>query len=146
MKVENILAKKGTAIYSIRPDQRVADALQMFNERRIGALLVVDEHQDIEGIVSERDLLRKFVSTEGNVKALLIKDVMTMKDKLIVGRKTDDIQYLMSMMTKNRIRHVPIVDEKGKLIALVSIGDVIQVLLEDAEFEKKMLTDYVFMS
>jgi CBS domain-containing protein len=142
MKVESILAKKGPGIYSIRPDQTVADALKMVNEKRVGALMVVDQNQNIEGIVSERDLLRKFAAAEGNVKEMLVKDVMTPKEKLIVAQKNDDIQYVMRMITNNRIRHIPIIDG-GKLVGLVSIGDVIQILLESAEFERKMLMDYI---
>lgn len=145
MKVKDILAKKGTVVFTIRPEQSVAEALQMFNEKRIGALMVVDAQQNIVGIVSERDLLRKFATAEGDVKALPVEDVMTPREKLIVGSKNDDIQYVMSVMTNNRIRHVPISDEV-KLVGLVSIRDVIEILLEDAEYEKKMLTDYIYHS
>jgi CBS domain-containing protein len=145
MKVKNILTKKGTTVHTIHPDHSVAEALKLFNDRHIGALIVMDDRDNIAGIVSERDLLRKFAATDSSIKELQVKELMTPKEKLIVGHLDDDIQYLMSVMTNNRIRHVPIIDN-GKLVAIVSIGDVIRILLEDAEYENKMLTDYIYQT
>jgi len=67
---------------------------------------------------------------------------MTPRERVIIGRKTDDIQYVMTMMTTNRIRHLPILAE-GKIIGLISIGDVVKALLDKSEYDKKMLEDYI---
>lgn len=142
MKVEKILAQKGLEVYSIRPNDRITDAAQRMNEKRIGALMVVDENQNIEGIVSERDILQRCAVAAEGFQETRVKDIMTPKDKLIVADREDDMRYLMSVMTKNNIRHIPIM-EKEKLVALVSMRDVIKILLEDARYEAKLLTDYM---
>jgi CBS domain-containing protein len=142
MKVEKILAQKGTVVYSIRPNDRITDAAKRMNEKRIGALMVVDENQHIEGIVSERDILQRCAVAAEGFQETLVKDLMTPKEKLIAGGKDDDLNYLMSVMTENNIRHIPIM-EKGKLVALVSMRDVIRSLLAGAEYEKKLLTEYM---
>ena len=68
---------------------------------------------------------------------------MTPKEKLIIGHASDDLAYVMSVMTENRIRHLPIINEAGKLTAIISIGDVVKRLLKYAEHEKKLLLDYM---
>ena len=144
MKVKYILADKGTHVYSIHPDKTVSDALKILNEEHIGALIVLDHEQNIEGIISERDILHKYADV-GCLPAqdALVKDIMTPKEKLIIGHASDDLAYVMSIMTENRIRHLPIVNEAGKLIAIISIGDVVKRLLKYAEHEKKLLLDYI---
>jgi CBS domain-containing protein len=142
MKVEKILAQKGTGVYSIRPNDRITDAARLMNEKRIGALMVVDEHQNIEGIVSERDILQRCAVAAEGFQETLVKDLMTPKEKLIVGDRKDDMQYLMRVMTTNNIRHIPIM-EKENIVALVSMRDVIRILLAGAEYEKTLLTEYM---
>lgn len=143
MKVKYILADKGTGVYSIHPDKSVHDALMMLNEKHIGALMVLDDKQNIEGILSERDVLYNCADVGCSVKEMLVKEIMTPKDKLIVGHASDDLAYIMSIMTENRIRHIPIISEQGKLEGIVSIGDVVKRLLRYTEHEKKMLLDYI---
>ena len=143
MKVKDILAQKGTHVYSISSDEPASDALQVLNEKHIGALLVLDDEQNIEGIISERDLLYMYARAKYRAQDLLVKDIMTPKGKLIVGHNNDDVEYVMSVMTKNKVRHIPIVSEEGKLTGIVSIGDIIKTILKDAEHEKKLLLDYI---
>lgn len=140
MKVEKILTQKGADVYSIQSNKYISDAVTIMNEKHIGALIVLDENQNIQGIVSERDILKSIA--KNGFQDMRIKDIMTPKDKLIVGSKDNDLEYLMSMMTENNIRHIPIMD-KEKLVALVSIRDLIKVLLKDAVYEKQLLTDYM---
>jgi CBS domain-containing protein len=128
MKVEKIIADK-EIVYSIQPHKRISDAAKLMNEKRIGALMVLDENQNIEGIVTERDILHECAVAEDDFQYTLVKEIMTPKEKLIFGSKDDDLRDLMGFMTKNNIRHIPIMDNE-KLIALVSIRDVVQVIFE----------------
>lgn len=144
MKVKYILAEKGTHVYSIHPDKPVSEALAILNEKRIGALMVLDDEQNIEGIISERDILYRFADVGcAPAQEMLVKEVMTPKEKLIIGHASDDLAYVMSVMTEHKIRHLPIISETGKLVAIISIGDVVKRLLKYAEHEKKMLLDYI---
>ena len=144
MKVKYIIADKGTQIYSIHPDKPVSEALAILNEKHIGALMVLDDEENIEGIVSERDILYKYADAGClPTQDMLVKEVMTPKQKLIIGHASDDLAYVMSVMTENKIRHLPIISETGKLVAIISIGDVVKRLLKYAEHEKKMLLEYI---
>lgn len=143
MKVVEILAQKSSQVYTINPHSLVTEALQMLEAKHIGALLVLDEEQKIQGIISERDILHLFADAKRSVQDMRVQDIMTPASRLIVGDKDDEVEYVMNIMTNNRVRHLPIIDEKGTLVGLISIGDVIKVLLKDAEYEKKLLLDYI---
>lgn len=140
MKVERILAQKGPDVYSIQSNARVIEAVNLMNQKHIGALVVLDENQNIAGIVTERDIL--WAVPKKDFQDMPAKDIMTPKDRLISGSKDNDLRYVMSVMSENRIRHLPILDN-GKLVALISIRDVIKALLESAEFEKQVMNDYI---
>lgn len=142
MTIEQLVARKGTEVYSIQPNACISDAAKLMNENHIGALMVLNENQNIEGIVSERDILRQFVLAKEDIHNMLVKDLMTPKKKLIVSNKDNDLRYVMSIMTENNIRHIPIV-EGETLVALISIRDIIKFLLENAEYEKELLTEYL---
>ncbi len=141
MKVTDILAKKGNQVWSIRENNTIHDALGMLVDKKIGALVVLDQKNEISGIVSERDIIRECFKNSKNIQTILVGEIMTRK--LIVGSPEDEVDYIMGIMTKNHIRHVPIV-EKGKLQGLVSIGDVVKALLQYKEYENHYLKDYMF--
>lgn len=143
--VNDLLSKKGSDVQSIGEDKKLRDAVKLFNEKRVGALMVLNEENEIQGIVTERDVMRRLGQTEGEVKYISVRAVMTPKEKLIVGTPEDSIDYIMKVMTDNRIRHIPIVDveSKGKLEGMVSIGDVVKALLKDVDHENKLLKDYI---
>ncbi len=128
MKVGKFLVLRGI-VYSIQPDSRIADAAKLMNEKHIGALMVLDENQNIEGIVTERDILYRCAGANEGFLDTPVKDIMTPKDKLIFGSIDSDVGDLMGIMTKNNIRHIPIMD-KEKLVSLISIRDVVKVILE----------------
>ncbi len=150
MRVADILRDKGSDVVTIEDHRTVHDAICTLNERRIGALVVRGEDGEINGIITERDILRECGerciylgrSQEPKESACpsLVRDVMT--KHLIIGVPDDDLNYVMGIMTKNRIRHLPIVDEKG-LAGIVSIGDVVNAHLNETDFENRMLKDYI---
>ncbi len=143
MKAEKILENKGKEIYSIHVDAIVSDALQEMSARNVGALIVLDGQRNIQGIVSERDIMRNCFRCQANVKGLAIQDVMTPRAKLIVARAEDDINDLMAAMTQNHIRHIPVVDENDKVTGMISIGDIIKALLKDKDYQIRHLRDYI---
>jgi len=146
-KVSDLLKEKGHAVYTISDNAKMKDVVKRFNEKRIGALMVVNEQGDIEGIVTERDIMIKLGRTEGEVKDMSVQLMMTTREKLVVATLEDDIEYLMKMMTSNRIRHIPIVDgeSKCKLHGVISIRDVVKALLSNVELKEanKLLKDYL---
>jgi CBS domain-containing protein len=122
MNVKRILAVKGTNVVTIRPEQLVREATVLLGKHNIGALVVVDEADKPVGIISERDIIRQAARNE-QVFTQVVGEIMT-RD-LITGLPQDDLHSVANTMTEKRIRHLPIV-EKGKLVGIVSIGDVVK--------------------
>jgi CBS domain-containing protein len=143
MKVEKILESKEKEVFSIHIEAIVSDALNILNEKNIGALMVLDSSRNIQGIVTERDIMRRCYHSQTNVKGLAIKDVMTPREKLIVARADDEINDLMGAMTQNRVRHIPVVDEHDKVMGMISIGDIIKAMLKDKDYQIRHLKDYI---
>ncbi len=143
MKVEDIMKSKGPDVHTIHVDAIVSDALRLLNEKRIGALVVVDSQQQIRGIITERDIMRNCYECHVNIKGVSIQEVMTAREKLVVCDLYDDIDAIMETMTTKRIRHLPVVDKSGKLLGLVSVGDVIKILLTHKDHEIRYLRDYI---
>jgi len=144
-KVSDLLEEKGHAVYTISSNATLKEAVKLFNEKHIGALIVLDTNNDINGIITERDIMIKLAQTEGEIKDMSIRLLMTPKEKLIVSTLDDTIEYVMKVMTTNRIRHLPVVggDGKAKLQGLISIGDVVKTLLHDMDHENRLLKDYI---
>jgi CBS domain-containing protein len=122
MNIASILATKGAEVVSIRPDRSVREAVALLAQHNIGALVVVDEAQKPVGIVSERDIVRQAARDE-RVLARAVSEIMT-KD-VVTGMPSDDLASVAATMTERRIRHLPVVD-KGTLVGIVSVGDVLK--------------------
>ncbi len=142
MKLNNLLQKKSSDLIKIAADKSVFDAVRLLNKHKIGSLLVMNPDKKLEGILTERDILFKCLNNDKDNKNTRVSEIMTPKDKLIIGTAEDTLFYAMKVMTKKRIRHLPIVD-KEKVIGLVSIGDVIKAVLDQAENEVKLLREYI---
>jgi CBS domain-containing protein len=122
MTIASILATKGNKVVTIRPEQSIRDALRVLAEHNIGALVVVDPGLRPVGILSERDVVRAAVRDE-SVFGLTVSQLMT-RD-VILGAPGDDLGAVGHTMIQRRIRHLPVV-EGGKLIGMISIGDVVK--------------------
>ena len=140
MKVKEILATKGSRVVTVAKDSSVIDAMSIFSANRVGSLLVVDQDSKILGIIGARDVLMAVVNHLDDIKTLTVDKIMT--SNLIVGSLDDNLDYIMSVMTENRIRHVPIFEGK-ELKGLVSIGDVVKSQLKETHVENKYLKDYI---
>ncbi|MBU0478461.1 CBS domain-containing protein [bacterium] len=142
MSIKSILQQKGDVVFQIQPDKPLCDCIKLLNEKRIGALMVIDKNSNIHGIISERDILHAAFNTKGQMCDKLVKDIMTPKAKLITAAIEDKIEAIMEIMTNNKIRHIPIMDNE-KLLGIVSIGDIVKILLNDAITENKHMKNYI---
>jgi CBS domain-containing protein len=140
MKVKNILAVKGSRVVTVEKSTGVLDAMSIFSANRVGSLLVVDNDVNILGIIGARDVLMAVINHLDEIKTLTVEKIMT--TNLIVGTPDDTLDYILSVMTENRIRHVPIFEGK-ELKGLVSIGDVVKAQLKETKVENKYLKDYI---
>lgn len=139
MRIRDILRTKGSDVVRIEPDRTVLDAVKVLSEHRIGAL-VVTRGDEIEGVISERDVMNLVAGRPDAMADTAVADIMT--TDVIVGVPGDDLDYVMNIMTNNRIRHLPIVDE-GRLVGIVSIGDVVNEVRRSVEAENRHMKDYI---
>lgn len=140
MQVDTILHNKGVVVHTVSVDASIADAVKILNTHKIGAVVVVNAKGGVAGILSERDVVRRLADDPAKLLARPVKDCMTAK-VITVTRKAS-VDDLMNTMTANRIRHVPIV-ESGKLVGIVSIGDVVKRKIEETEQEALALREYI---
>ncbi len=140
MKVRDILKVKGSQVYTIGPDQTVLDAVAILMQHRIGALLVREATGTVSGIISERDVLRECLRRSADLGRIPVREVMT-RD-LVVCVPDDDVDYAMGIVTKNRVRHLPIMDDDA-VAGIISIGDLVKAGLEEAEYENRYLKEYI---
>jgi CBS domain-containing protein len=131
MNIANVLARKGVKVFTIGPDQSIRQAVAALAEHNIGALVVVEEGGRPVGILSERDVVRAAARSE-DVFGRRVSELMT-RD-VVVGVPEDDLKSVGTTMTERRIRHLPVV-EKGRLVGIVSIGDVVKALRDQYEGE-----------
>ena len=135
MQISTILAKKGSAVFTIKPDQTVREAVALLVDKRIGAVVVVDETGRPVGIISERDVVRE-LAKNGNALNEPVSRVMT--SDVIIARPGDDTKAVSKTMTVKRFRHLPVMDHH-ELVGIVSIGDVVKAQLDEYEGEIETL-------
>ena len=141
MNVQTILSSKGNEVATIVPSATLADATTMLRERGFGALVASVDGSSLDGIVSERDIVR-VLATDG--PDTLARDVAScMSSEVFTCSPGDSIDALMSMMTERRIRHLPVLDGDGRLAGMISIGDVVKFRLNELERENDHLHDYI---
>lgn len=140
MLVRDILRKKGRHVVTIESHRTIHEAIQSLVANNIGSLLVVDAGQQLVGIFTERDILREVAERADQLEETSVGDVMTRN--IIIGVPEDSVEYVMGIMTQNRIRHLPVLAGE-ELVGIISIGDVVHTHLQEAQFENRMLKDYI---
>jgi CBS domain-containing protein len=140
MTVAKILKTKGADVVAARPGTPLIDIARLLAEHRIGAVPVIDGKKRLRGIVSERDVVRAVARSGASALEGAVDTVMT--KKVVVCRPEDSIYEIMSVMTDNRIRHLPVVVD-DKLVGLVSIGDVVKQRIAEVEFEASEMKRYI---
>lgn len=141
MHVHNLLKSKGTAVATIDPDASLTAATASLRDHGVGALVVSRDGRTIEGIISERDVVRALAAHGAST---LGRDVSSaMSTTVTTCRGDDTVDQMMAMMTDRRIRHVPVVDDDGHLAGIISIGDVVKARVGQLEIENDQLHDYI---
>ena len=139
MKISALIA--GKRVEMISPSASVHDLVNALNVHHIGALVVSPDGKKIEGIVSERDVVRAMPGKLDQLIGMHVRDLMTVDVVTCTADAT--VAELMKTMTERRVRHIPVVDENGNAISIVSIGDVVKAYITDIDTERKALRDYV---
>jgi len=141
MNVQSIISSKGSAVATIARSATLNDAIRMLGEHRIGALVVSGDGEMIEGIISERDIVR--AASEAGAACFEDSVGSAMSTDVVTCAAGDGVDQLMSLMTDRRIRHLPVVDDAGHLSGIISIGDVVKARLTELEHENRALSDYI---
>ena len=140
MTVSTILAGKGHEVVSVEPNASLADAVRLLASKRIGAALVLGADSRISGIISERDIVR--VLAERGSGALDEPVSRTMTRKVETCNENETVSRLMARMTAGKFRHIPVV-ERGRVVGVVSIGDIVKYRLQQMERESEAMRDYI---
>ena len=140
MNVEAILRTKGRSVATIHPDDTVETAIRELCARNIGALVVSKDGTTVDGLISERDVVRGLMDRGTDLLAANVVDVMT--QRVVTCDPSDTVEGLMSAMTNRRIRHLPVIRD-GRICGIVSIGDVVKNRLDEVEYEAHSLRSFI---
>lgn len=143
MTVARILAEKGSSVVTVSPDKTLEEVIQILADKRIGALVVAHADGSVAGIISERDIMRALAGHGGSAFDARVSAHMTAE--VTTCGKSTTIEEVMALMTDGRFRHVPVCED-GRLIGLVSIGDVVARKIATVEAEHQALRDYITMA
>jgi len=142
MHISEILRSKGADVVVAPPDMTVRELLDVLKARNLGAVVVSAGGRAVDGIVSERDVVRRLTEGAG-VLDRPVHTIMTPADRIQTCTATDTVDSLAELMTQRRVRHIPVVDEDGLLAGIVSIGDVVKSRIGELKFERDELEAYV---
>ena len=140
MNVHTILRNKGRSVVTIHPDATIERAIGVLRQRGIGALVVSDDGENVAGILSERDIVEALGRYGSELLAVSVAEVMTCP--VVTCEPEDSVAELMAEMTTRRIRHFPVV-EGGRLIGIVSIGDLVKNRLDQIEYEALSMRSFI---
>jgi CBS domain-containing protein len=140
MRISDVIRRKGDLVVTIRPDETVERLIAVLDEHGIGALVVSEDGATVEGIVSERDVVRRLHREGADVLQRRVADIMT-RD-VHTSSPEDHLEELARQMTERRVRHVPVVED-GRLKAIVSIGDVVKQRIDELQTERDQLVGYI---
>jgi CBS domain-containing protein len=140
MLIDQILASKGRDVVTTRPDATIAEVAKLLKAKRIGAVVVTDAAGALRGIISERDLARGLADHGAKLLDMRVSQLMTVE--VVTCSPADSLDRLRQQMTEGRFRHLPVVED-GKMIGIISIGDVVKHRLQELETETHLLHDYI---
>jgi CBS domain-containing protein len=140
MYVETILRKKGDTVIAVEPQCLVSGAAKILHDNRIGAAIVRNKAGKVAGILSERDIVRGVARYGDRCLTMRVEELMT--SPIVTCTSTDSIDHIMELMTERRVRHLPVMD-KGRLVGIVSIGDVVKQRISEIENESRALRQYI---
>jgi CBS domain-containing protein len=140
MRVRDLLQSKQRAVISTVPAIPITKAMALMIDHQISCLPVLDEDGKLLGIISDKDIFRQLHKDRANIDLVTVGELMT--TDVIVGVEEDEVSYMAGIMTKNRIRHIPIL--KGdQVVGLVSVGDIVKTQMSTIEIENRYLWQYI---
>jgi CBS domain-containing protein len=145
MMLQEVLSSKGSTVHAIGPEAGLRDVAKKLIRHNVGALLVMEEEgsqlsEHVRGIISERDLLHAYAADCRNIDNLRVHNVMT--TEVLFVSPSDEVEDVMELMTQQRIRHLPVVDD-GRLLGIVSIGDMVKAQHACLVLENQFMKDYI---
>ena len=147
MIVKEILKAKidngQTKVCTINENKTAYEAVKTFDTKKIGALIVVDNEENVVGIITEKDVLYKCYDNDTKLTDKAVKELMTGIDNIIIGNEDDDTDYLKSVMNNKNIRHIPIFDAENELVGIISIRDINKLEIANKKVELKLLKEHI---
>ena len=140
MKIDTILNRKGHEVVTVKPSATVRELAQVLGEHRIGAVVVSETGKTVDGIVSERDIVRRLTDFGPGFLKVAVSEIMTRK--VVTCTPDSTVEELMDLMTTSRVRHLPVV-ENGVLTGVVSIGDIVKAHMDSIKLEADALKSYI---
>ena len=137
--IKDLLSNKGQEVWSVGPDATVYEAIELMADKGVGALMVMDDERPA-GIISERDYARKVILVGRSSKDTLVREIMT--SRLIHTSPDRSVEECMTLMTTNKIRHLPVM-EADQLVGIVSIGDLVKATISDQQSTIEQLERYI---
>ena len=141
MRISNILLEKGSEVYVVDAESSILDASELLEKEKIGAVPVMNNKKVI-GVLSERDIARGLSVFKNKISSLKVRDLMS-KGELFTCDPEDTVDNCLSIMSGRRVRHLPVL-EKGSLVGIVSIGDLVKIKMAEVEEEAKRLREYIY--
>lgn len=140
MLIADILKEKGHQVYSISPGSTVYESIEKMSEKNIGALLVMED-ENLVGIISERDYSTKIILKGRTSKETKVREIMSPDVQCVTP--TDNVETCMSMMTNEKFRHLPVLDQDDNVVGVISIGDLVKAIISKQKGEISTLRNYI---
>jgi CBS domain-containing protein len=140
MKISDVLRTKGSAVITVAPHETIASLLELLARHNIGAVVISTDGAAVDGIVSERDVVRQLHARGSELLDAPVSDIMTAK--VLTCSPDDELTEIGALMTDNRIRHLPVVVD-GRLAAIVSIGDIVKARMDQLASERDLYEAYI---
>ena len=140
VRIKDLLAAKGSDVWSIGPAHSVYQAIEMMALKHVGALTVLDDHGALVGIISERDYARKVILEGKSSRNTSVSDIMT--KEVFTVQKEAKVPECMAIMTEKRVRHLPVTEE-NQVIGMISVGDLVKSIISEQDFKIEQLERYV---
>lgn len=141
MDARTILNRKGHTVHTVSPSATIREAMALLIRYGVSSLIVLGQDEEVVGIITERDIFRLTYEHDGRIMDITVATVMTRE--LIIALPYDSLDYLKSLITENRIRHLPVIDQ-GRLAGIVSIGDIVREESSAVAVENRYLKDFIF--
>lgn len=142
MEIKDIIKGKGKTLFTVKKSTLAVEAVGILDQYGVGVLMVVDDNDNVVGLISERDILYKCYRSGDPLKEKTVAMLMTPVEDVIVGKLDDTPNMLMNMMVSQKIRHIPILQDES-IMGIVSIDDLMKLILNNSEVESRKLREYI---